>query len=43
VVEDFLRKVWKSRIEFVDIADPKPLPIGGAGIISDSVAFVKAT
>jgi hypothetical protein len=39
VVEDFLRKVWWSKIEFVDIADPKPLPIGLAGIISDNVGF----
>jgi hypothetical protein len=40
VVEDFLRKVWWSKIEFVDIADPKPLPIGVAGIISDNVGFI---
>ena len=42
VVEDFLRKVWWSKIEFVDIADPKPLPIGVAGIISDNVGFIGA-
>jgi hypothetical protein len=41
VVGDFLRKVWKDRIEFVDVADPKPLPIGGAGLISDNIGFIK--
>jgi len=30
VFEDFLRKVWKNKIEFhkLDIASPEPLPIG---------------
>ena len=37
-----MRKVWKDKIEFVDIADPKPLPIGGAGLISDNIGFIKA-
>jgi cytochrome P450 len=44
VVEDFLRKVWKSKIEFekLDIADPEPVAIGSAGVISDKVGFTRA-
>jgi cytochrome P450 len=43
VFEDFLRKVWKSRIEFVklDIPDPEPLPIGPTTVIGDNVGFVR--
>jgi cytochrome P450 len=44
VFEDFLRKVWKSGIEFqkLDIADPEPLPIGPTTVIGDNVGFVRA-
>jgi hypothetical protein len=44
VFADFLRKVWKSNIEFdkLDIADPEAVPIGGAGIIKDNVGFTRA-
>ncbi len=43
VFEDFLRKVWKSKIEFqkLDIANPEPLPIGPTTVIGDDVGFVK--
>lgn len=41
VFEDFLRKVWKSGIEFqkLDIANPEPLPIGPTTVIGDDVGF----
>ncbi len=44
VVEDFLRKVWKSGIEFekLDTANPEPLPIGPTTVIGDNVGFFKA-
>ena len=44
VFEDFLRKVWKSRIEFekLDIANPEPLPIGPTTVIGDNVGFTRA-
>ncbi|MCD0502433.1 hypothetical protein [Bordetella petrii] len=40
-IEDFLRKVWKDKIEFVklDIANPEPLPIGPTTVIGDNVGF----
>jgi cytochrome P450 len=43
-VEDFLRKVWKSKIEFqkLDIASPEPLPVGIALVIGDNVGFTRA-
>jgi cytochrome P450 len=45
VFEDFLRKVWKSGIEFhkLDIADPEPPPIGPTTVIADNVGFTRAT
>jgi hypothetical protein len=44
VFEDFLRKVWKSKIEFhkLDIASPEPLPIGPTTVIGDDVGFSRA-
>jgi hypothetical protein len=44
VFEDFLRKVWKSGIEFqkLDIANPEPLPIGPTTVIGDNVGFNRA-
>jgi hypothetical protein len=41
VIADFLRKVWKSKIEFIEIADPKPVPIGGAGLLGDNIGFTR--
>ena len=43
VFEDFLRKVWKSGIEFqkLDIASPEPLPIGPTTVIGDNVGFTR--
>ena len=45
VFEDFLRKAWKERIEFVklNITNPEPLPIGPTTVIGDNVGFVRAT
>ena len=45
VFEDFLRKVWKSGIEFekLDIADPQRLPIGPGMVIGDDVGFISTT
>ena len=44
VFEDFLRKVWKERIEFVklNIANPEPVPIGPTTVIGDNVGFVRS-
>jgi hypothetical protein len=44
VFEDFLRKVWKSGLEFreLDIASPEPLPIGPTTVIGDNVGFTRA-
>ena len=44
VFEDFLRKVWKSGVEFqkLDIANPEPLPIGPTTVIGDNVGFTRA-
>lgn len=43
VFEDFLRKAWKERIEFVklNIANPQPVPIGPTTVIADNVGFVR--
>ena len=43
-LEDFLRKVWKERIEFVklNIPNPEPLPIGPNTVIGDNVGFVRS-
>ena len=39
--EDFLRKVWKDKIEFtkLNIANPEPLPIGPTTVIGDDIGF----
>jgi len=44
VFEDFLRKVWKDKIEFekLNIANPEPLPIGPTAVIGDNVGFTHA-
>ncbi|MBV8232807.1 MAG: hypothetical protein JO329_22725, partial [Planctomycetaceae bacterium] len=44
VFADFLRKVWKSKIEFekLNIANPEPLPIGPTTVIGDNVGFTRA-
>jgi hypothetical protein len=44
VIEDFLRKVWKEKIEFVklNIANPEPVPIGPTTVIGDNVGFVRS-
>jgi cytochrome P450 len=41
VFEDFLRKVWRDKIEFakLNIANPEPLPIGPTTVIGDNVGF----
>jgi cytochrome P450 len=45
VFEDFLRKVWKDKIEFVqlNIANPEPVPIGPTTVIGDNVGFLQST
>jgi cytochrome P450 len=44
VFEDFLRKVWRDKIQFVklNIASPEPLPIGPTTVIGDNVGFTRA-
>jgi cytochrome P450 len=41
VFEDFLRIVWKNKIEFekLDIAKPEVLPIGPSTVINDDLGF----
>jgi cytochrome P450 len=45
VFEDFLKKVWKSKVEFeqLSISNPEPLPIGPATVIGDNVGFTRTT
>ncbi|MFZ0854312.1 MAG: hypothetical protein WAO08_34575 [Hyphomicrobiaceae bacterium] len=45
VFEDFLRKVWKDKIEFVklNVPNPEPVPIGPTTVIADNVGFVQST
>src|SRR5450631_47714 len=45
VFEDFLRKVWRDKIQFekLNIADPEPLPIGPTTVIGDNVGFNRST
>jgi hypothetical protein len=45
VFEDFLRKAWKSRIEFqkLRIANPQLLAIGPAMVVGEDVRFISAT
>jgi cytochrome P450 len=42
--EDFLRKAWKDKLEFVklDLSNPEPLPIGPTTVIGDNMGFVRA-
>jgi hypothetical protein len=41
VFEDFLRKVWKDKIEFMNLNLPSPgeVPIGPTTVIEDDIAF----
>ncbi len=43
VFEDFLRKVWKDKIEFVRLNQPSPgqVPIGPTAVIDDDFAFTR--
>lgn len=45
VFEDFLRKVWRDKIEFakLNIANPERLPIGPTTVIGDNVGFTRAS
>ena len=45
VFEDFLRKVWKDKIEFVRLNLPSPgqVPIGPTAVIEDDIAFKRGT
>lgn len=44
VFEDFLRKVWKDKIEFVNLHLPNPrqVPIGPNAVISDDIGFIRS-
>jgi len=44
VFEDFLRKVWKDKIEFVKLNLPSPgqVPIGPGTVIEDDIAFTRS-
>jgi hypothetical protein len=43
VFGDFLRKVWKDKIEFVNLHLPNPrkIPIGPNAVIDDDIGFIK--
>lgn len=43
VFEDFLRTVWKNKIEFVklDVVGPEVLPIGPMTVINDDIGFMR--
>lgn len=45
VFEDFLRRVWESKVEFEQLSIPNPqrLPIGPATVIGDNVGFSRTT
>ena len=45
VFEDFLRKVWKDKIEFVklDLPSPGRVPVGPNAVIDDDIAFTRPT
>jgi cytochrome P450 len=45
VFEDFLRKVWKDKIEFVklDLPSPGQVPIGPNAVIDDDIGFTRRT
>jgi cytochrome P450 len=44
VFEDFLRKVWKDKIEFVTLNLPNPgrVPVGPGAVITDDIGFRRA-
>jgi cytochrome P450 len=44
VFEDFLRKVWTDKIEFVSLGlpSPKKVPIGPTAVIDDGIGFRRA-
>jgi hypothetical protein len=43
VFEDFLRKVWRDKIEFVSLDLPSPgrVPIGPNAVIDDNIGFTR--
>jgi hypothetical protein len=43
VFEDFLRKVWKDKIEFVRLNLPTPgqVPVGPGAVIEDDIGFTR--
>jgi hypothetical protein len=45
VFEDFLRKVWNDKIEFVNLHLPNPrkVPIGPNAVIVDDIGFTRRT
>ena len=42
--EDFLRKAWKDKLDFVklNISNPMPVPIGPGTVIGDDMGFVRS-
>ncbi|MDQ8729144.1 hypothetical protein [Bradyrhizobium sp. LHD-71] len=44
VFEDFLKKVWKERIQFekLNVANPERLPVGPTTVIEDNLGFTRA-
>jgi hypothetical protein len=43
VFEDFLRKVWTDKIQFLNIVNPVQVPVGPATVTDDNITFTKTT
>ena len=43
VFEDFLKKVWIDKIQFLNVINPVPLPIGPGTVVEDNISFSGTT
>jgi cytochrome P450 len=43
VFEDFLRKVWTGKIQFLNIVNPVQVPVGPGTVTDDNITFTKTT
>jgi cytochrome P450 len=41
VFEEFLRKVWMDKIQFLNIVNSVPVPLGPATVADDNITFSK--
>lgn len=42
LLKDFLRKVWRDKIEFknLDLENPKKVPVGPVAVVDDNIGFI---